>query len=173
MDGLDGVPEQLDADGHALAGGREDLDHVAPDPEGAPVEVVVVALVLEGHQLAQDVVAVPLLPLHHLEVHPVVGLRRAQPVDARDGGDDDHVPALEQGLGRRVAHPVDLVVDERVLLDVGVDLRDVGLGLVVVVVGDEVLDRVLGEERLELAVELGGQRLVGRHDQRGPLQRAR
>ena len=58
--------------------------------------------------------------------------------------------------------PVDLVVDERVLLDVGVRLGDVGLGLVVVVVGDEVLDRVLREERLELAVQLGGQRLVGR-----------
>jgi len=55
-----------------------------------------------------------------------------------------------------VAHPVDLVVDERVLLDVGVRLRDVGLGLVVVVVGDEVLDRVLREERLELSVQLGG-----------------
>ena len=33
-----------------------------------------------------------------------------------------------------------------VLLDVGVGARDVGLGLVVVVVADEVLDRVVGEE---------------------------
>jgi len=42
---------------------------------------------------------------------------------------------------------------------------DIGLGLVVVVVGDEVLDRVLGEELLELAVELGGQGLVVGDDQ--------
>ena len=54
-------------------------------------------------------------------------------------------------------------------LDVGVGARDVGLGLVVVVVGDEVLDRVVGEEALELAVELGGERLVGREDERGAL----
>ena len=58
---------------------------------------------------------------------------------------------------------------EHFLLDVGVGARHVGLGLVVVVVGDEVLDRVVGEEALELAVELGGQRLVGREDQRRAL----
>ena len=52
---------------------------------------------------------------------------------------------------------------------IGVGPRDVRLGLVVVVVGDEVLDRVLGEELLELGAELGRQRLVVGHDQRRPL----
>ncbi len=170
MDGLDRVAEQLDAEGDALGGHREDLDDVAPDAEGPPMEVVVVALVLERDELPKDVVALPLLPLRQREVHPVIALGRAEAVDARDGRDDDDVPPLEERLGRRVAHPVDLVVDQRVLLDVGVRLRDVGLGLVVVVVGDEVLDRVLREERLELAVQLGGQRLVGRDDERGALQ---
>ena len=42
----------------------------------------------------------------------------------------------------------------------------VGLGLVVVVVADEVLDGVLREEAPELLVELGRQRLVVHHDQR-------
>jgi hypothetical protein len=59
-----------------------------------------------------------------------------------------------------VAHPVDLFVDLAFLLDVGVRARDIGLGLVVVVVADEILDRVVREEALELAVELRGQRLV-------------
>ena len=56
-----------------------------------------------------------------------------------------------------------------VLLDVGVGARDVGFGLVVVVVADEVLDGVVGEELFELGVELRGQRLVGRQHQRRPL----
>jgi hypothetical protein len=59
-----------------------------------------------------------------------------------------------------VAHAVDLVVDDGVLLDVGVARGDVRLGLVVVVVADEVLDGVVGEELLELAVELRRERLV-------------
>ena len=48
----------------------------------------------------------------------------------------------------------------RVLLDVGVAARQVRLGLVVVEVADEVLDRVVGEEVAELAVELRGEGLV-------------
>ena len=40
-----------------------------------------------------------------------------------------------------------------------------GGGLVVVVVGDEVLDGVLGEEGVELVVELGGEGLVVREDE--------
>ena len=48
---------------------------------------------------------------------------------------------------------------------------DVGFGLVIVVVGDEILDRVVGEEALELAIELRGQRLVGREDQSRALGR--
>jgi hypothetical protein len=53
-----------------------------------------------------------------------------------------------------------------VLLDVGVGARDVGLRLVVVVVGDEVLDRVVGQKLAHLGVELRGQRLVVGDDQR-------
>jgi hypothetical protein len=65
-----------------------------------------------------------------------------------------------------VSEPVDLIVDGGVLLDEGVGLWDVRLGLVVVVVGDEVLHPVVGEELAELVGELGAQRLVGGEDQR-------
>jgi len=42
--------------------------------------------------------------------------------------------------------------------------------LVVVVVGDEVLDGVVGEEGFELVIELGSQSLVVRQDEGGVLQ---
>jgi hypothetical protein len=54
-----------------------------------------------------------------------------------------------------------------VFLDVRVRRRDVRLGLVVVVVGHEVANGVLGEERAKLVVELSGQRLVrGEYERR-------
>ena len=80
-------------------------------------------------------------------------------------GHDDDVAPLEQGVGRGVAEPVDLVVARRVLLDVGVAPGQVRLGLVVVEVADEVLDRVVREELAELGVELGGERLVVGEDE--------
>src|SRR3546814_1452302 len=65
---------------------------------------------------------------------------------------------------------LDVFVDRTVLVDEGVGARDVGLRLVVVVVRDEILDRIVREKLLELAVQLRRQGLVRRHDQRRPLQ---
>ena len=69
-----------------------------------------------------------------------------------------------------MAHAVDLLVDGGILLDIGVGARDVGFRLVVIVVGDEIFDRVVGKKAPELAVELRRQRLVGREDQRRALR---
>src|SRR4051794_35368765 len=75
-----------------------------------------------------------------------------------------------------MAKAVDLVVDRGVLLDIEVLGRDVGLGLVVVVVADEVLDGVVWEELPELVAKLRRERLVvGDHESRPlyPLDRGR
>ena len=166
VDRLDLVAEQVDPVG-GLGVGREDLQHLALGAEGAAGERGLVARVLHPDELAEELVAVdPLADLEQLHLPPVE-LRRADPEDARDRGDDDHVAAGEQRGGRGVAQAVDLVVDRGVLLDVEVLRRDVGLGLVVVVVADEVLDLVLGEELAELVAELRGERLVvGDHQRR-------
>ena len=70
-----------------------------------------------------------------------------------------------------MAQLLDLLVDRSVLLDEGVGRGDVGLGLVVIVVGNEVHHRVVREKLLELACELRGKRLVGGEDKRGHLDR--
>ena len=66
-----------------------------------------------------------------------------------------------------MAQPVDPLVDSRVLVYVSVRGRHVRLGLVVVVVRDEIFHRIVGEEGLELGVELGGERLVVREHEGG------
>jgi len=83
--------------------------------------------------------------------------------------DDDDVAPREQGVRGRVPQPLDLLVDRGVLLDVRVGLGDVRLGLVVVVVADEVLDRVVGQQLTELVGELRREGLVGREHEGGPL----
>ena len=165
---VDLVAEQADAQ-RELFVRRIDLDDVAADAEGAAAELVVVALVLDFDQLAQDLIAVDPLPFLERQHQAVVGVGRSQAVDARHAGDDDDVAALEQRPRRRQPHAIDLVVDRRFLLDVGVARRHVGFGLVVVVVADEILDRVVGEEAPELLEQLGRQRLVVRHHQRGTV----
>ena len=139
----------------------------------ARLSACVVALVLEVDEVAQDGVAPVLAADPQLEDGRAVVDRGAEAVDARHRRDDDHVAPLEQGVGRGVAQPVDLVVARRVLLDVRVAAGQVRLGLVVVEVADEVLDRVVREELAELGVELRGERLVVGEDERRPVVRLR
>ena len=64
---------------------------------------------------------------------------------------------------------VDIVVDQRVLLDIHIFARDVRLGLVVIVVGNEIPHRVVGEELAHLGADLRRERLVGLEDQGGTV----
>ena len=166
---FDFVAPQLDAIGVVFVGGK-DFDDVAAHAEGAAAEVALGALVENFDQLADDVVALDLLSLFQEQQHAVIGFRRAQAVDAAHRGDDDAVAPLEQRLGGRQPQLVELVVDRRFLLDVNVARGNVGFGLVIVVIGDKILDRIVREERLELVVELRRQGLVMRQDQRGAIQ---
>ena len=65
-----------------------------------------------------------------------------------------------------MAHFIDLVVDGRVFFDVGVGRGDIRLRLVVIVVGDEVFDRIVREHLLELGAELSREGLVVRQNER-------
>ncbi len=78
---VDLVAEQLDAQA-LLFVRRIDLDDVAADAEGAAAEVVVVALVLNLHQLAQHLIAADALSALERQQHAVVGLGRTEAVDA-------------------------------------------------------------------------------------------
>ena len=55
-----------------------------------------------------------------------------------------------------MAQAVDLVVDRGVLFNVCVGRSDIGLVLLIIVIGDKILDRVMREELAQLGAELRG-----------------
>ena len=167
---LDLVAEEADAPRHILIVRGENLETVAADAKITAREGLVVALVLERDELADNLSAVDDLPLLEVEDHRRIGLDRSDAVKARYRGDDDDVVAFEEGARRRVAHAVDRLVYAAFLLDIGVGPRHIGLGLVIVVIADEIFDRIVRKEALELAIELRREDLVGREDQRRALQ---
>ena len=149
---------------------RLHFDHVPAHPEAAARQHGVVPDVLRVDQRAEHVVAV-VLGAHLEDQHllaPLLG--RAEAVDAAHGRDHDDVAARQERARRTEPQPRDVVVLGGVLLDVEVGLRHVRLGLVVVVVGDEVLDGVLREELAELVAELRSERLVVRDHERRALE---
>ncbi len=162
FDIVDDIAEQIDPPGAVFIVRRENVDDVAAHPKSAAGEIGLGALVLQRHQIGDQLPLVDALALFQRKGHRGIGLDRADTVDARHGSDDDDVVAFEQGARRRVAHAVDLLVDGRILLDIGIGPRHIGLGLVVVVIADKIFDGVVGKKALELAIELRGQRLVRR-----------
>ena len=168
-DAVDLVAEELHPDGGILPVGGVDLHGIPPDPKHIPGEGDVVALIADLHQTAEQ-----LPPVHgHAgaegDHHFGEVLRLAQTVDTAHRGYHDHVPPLQQGAGGAQPQAVDLLVGGGVLLDVGVGVGNVGLRLVLVVIGDEVLYRVVGEKLLELLAQLGGQGFVVGQYQGRPL----
>ena len=66
-------------------------------------------------------------------------------------------------------HLVYRIVDGSIFRDIGVALRDIGFRLVVIVVANEIFDRVMWEKLFELLVELARQGFIVDQDQRGLL----
>src|ERR1019366_8945765 len=128
-----------------------------------------VARVLHVGQPPQQLALVETIAARHVQHHAEVCLGVAETVNRRDRRDDDGIRPLEQRLGGGQAHLFDVLVDRGVLLDEGIGSRNVRLRLVVVVVRNEILDRALGKEHLEFAVELRRESLVVRKNQRGTL----
>ena len=58
-----------------------------------------------------------------------------------------------------------MLIDRRVFLDIRITRRNVGFRLIVVVIGYEVFDRVIGEELPHLSIKLGSESLVRCQDQ--------
>src|SRR5258708_30977069 len=95
-----------------------------------------------------------------------MGLGGNGAVEAGEGGDDDHVAALEERAGGAHAQLVELVVDGGFFFDVHVGGGNVRFRLIKIVVADKIFDGILREEALELVIELGGEGLVMGEDKR-------
>jgi hypothetical protein len=111
-DRLDLLAEEADPPGHVLIVGREDFQRVALHAEAAARKAQLVALVLQGDELAHDLARVVIVALLQAEGHRRIGLNRADTVKAGDRGDDQHVVAFQKRPGCGVAHPVDGFVYE-------------------------------------------------------------
>ena len=66
-----------------------------------------------------------------------------QTVQTANRGHHDHVPPLKKCGRGTVTQAVNLLIDGRILFDIGVRMGNIGFRLIVVVVGDEILHRVI------------------------------
>ena len=166
---VDDVVEQLHPHRFFFGFRRKDVDHVAAHAITAALERHVVARVLQFREPHEDVALIDAVAAVEVQHHLQIRTGIAETVDRRHRRNDDRVAPLDDRFRRRQPHLLDVRVDRRILLYIGIGGRDVRFRLVVVVVRNEVLDRVVREEVFELAVELRGQGLVRGEHERGTV----
>ena len=133
------------------------------------MQVDLVPFIMDPHQGGDDFIAALACSRAKREHLPAILLRRAETVNAGNAGNNDDIAALQKSAGGRMSEFVDLVVNGRIFFNVGIALREVCFGLIIIIVADEILHRVTGKEFFELAAELGRQDFVGRDHQRRQL----
>ncbi len=167
-DAIDLVPEEFDTQAVLRIAGAQ-FHGVTAHAEFAALERDVIAAVLDIDEATEELVARDFLAHLQRDDHGLVVFLAAGAIDARDTGHHDDIAAGKERTHGGKAQALDLFVDARILLDERVRARNVSLRLVVIEVADEVFDRILRKEAFELGVELGGQRLVVRDHERGPV----
>ena len=149
---------------------RENIHGVSFDPKIPPFEFGGGPAVKSAYKLMQKRLpthALAFFNRHHL-LAKCFGIPCS--VQTAHRRHHQHIPASTQKRRRSTQTKFfDFLVDGEVFLDVRAGGRDVGLRLVIIVVGYKVLYRVVGEKLLEFLIKLGGKGLVVAQDQRRTL----
>ena len=165
-DRFDGFVEELDPQCRTVLVGGKHFDDVTAHAKSATMKIIVAALILDIHQLAQHLVAIDDRTLFEVHHHFKIGFRRSETVNARHAGDDERIAPFKQRFGRRMAQLVDLIVDRRILFYIGIRRRHVSFRLVIIIITDEVANGIFRKQIAKLVIKLCGQRLVGRDHER-------
>ena len=117
----------------------------------APVEVHVIPFVLAINEPVEKAFSSYLLAFFKGDEHTVVCLRCTETVNARYTCHDDHVVPFKKRIRGQEPEPVDLFIDRGIFFYIGVCLRQIGLGLIVIVIADKEVDLILGKRVLNSA----------------------
>ena len=162
---VDLIPEKLHPDGKLIVVGKVNIHRVPFYAELVADKVHIVALILQFDQLCAQLVALHLHTGAQADDHTAVVDGVAQRVNAGHTRHNNDVALLRKRRRCRMAQTVDFVIDGTVLFYIGIGGRDVGFGLVVVVIAYKIFHRVLGKKAAHLGADLACQRLVRLQDQ--------
>ena len=157
---VDLISEELHADRRLPTVCRKDLQDISMHPEGTTVKIHIVSCVLDINKLADHIITIPLHTRTQRHHHSQEVFRAAQAVNTGNRGNHHHIPPFHQRRCRRQTQLVNLLIDRRIFRNVSVRRRNIRLRLIVIVIGNEILDRIFREEFLHLPIKLCRERLV-------------
>ncbi len=136
------------------------FQNIPVHPERSSLEIHLIACILHINESLDHIVTVILhaRPQRYHHVHIII--RTSESVNAGNGCHNDHISTLRQGRRRRQAQFIDLIIDRRILRNIGVRLRHISFRLIIVVVGYKVFYRIFREKFLNFPIKLPGKCLI-------------
>ena len=166
---VDFIAEEFDADGVFIIISKVDIHNIAVNAELIADKVHIVAFILQLDQAAAELVPLHLHTGAQADDHAAVIDRVAQGINAGNRRHNDNIAPLRQCRRGRMAQAVDLIIDGAVFFNIGIGGGDVGFRLVIVVIGDKIFHRIIGEKSAHLGADLTGQGFVWFQNQCGAV----
>ncbi|MPN36212.1 hypothetical protein SDC9_183720 [bioreactor metagenome] len=76
---------------------------------------------------------------------------RTKTINAGNTGHDNNITAFKQRACRRVAQLIYLIINRGVFFNKSIGVSNISLGLVIVIIADEILNRIIRKKLFELA----------------------
>ncbi len=154
------IAEKLDSYGTFTVCYRENLNNVSPYPECTSVKLHLISAVLEFYKTLQDIVSFPFHTGSQRKRHTSILFGVTQAVYTGHTGNNKNIFSLKKSRCGRMSKLIYFVIYCRILFDIGIRTGYVSLGLIVIIVTNEVLHSILREYLLKLAVKLGSKGFI-------------
>ena len=168
---VDLIPEKFDTDRRIRAVCREHFQHITVHTERTSLKVHVISCILHIDQCTHHIIPVSLHPRTQRHTHAFPLIRTSKSVNTGNRSHNDDILPLGQSRRRRKAQLIDLIIDGRILRNIGIRLRYISFRLIIVVVGYEIFYRIFREKFLHLSIKLSSKRLIMGNDQSRLVQR--
>ena len=117
---VDLVPEKFHPDCCIFLIGGDYFQHIPSDTECTTLKIHVISIILDLYQLADHLIPVFDHTRTQGDHHVLIVCRTTQTIDTGHAGHYDHIPPLCQRHGRRQTQLINLVIDRRILCDIGI-----------------------------------------------------
>ena len=125
----------------------------------------IIAVILDLDQLFYHIIPVFFHTRPQGNDHVLIINGTSKTIDTGNRSHDHHIPALRKSSSGRMTQLVDLVVNRRVLFNVGISGRNIGFRLIIIVVGNKIFYSVFREKFLHFRIKLGCQCFIMGNDE--------
>ena len=140
-------------------------------PERTTLKIHLVARVLHVNESLDHIITVNLHSGTQGNHHVHIVIRTTNAIDTGYGCYDNDIFSLRQRCRGRKAQLINLIIYRGILRYISVRLRHIRFRLIIIIVGDKILNGILREKFFHFSVQLPRQCLVVGNNQRRLIQR--